>query len=216
MSNATNTNTGKFITFEGIDGIGKSTQVDRLFEWLQKQGIDAVKTREPGGVPAAEAVRELLLSSQGVTSPISETLLLFAAREEHLQRVIRPALKAGQWVLCDRFTDSSMAYQGGGRGVDVSFLNYLATTIHGDCQPDLTFYLSPTDKLQHSLLDTFETLDSDFYERVKAAYNRLLQENPKRIIAIDRPDESLSVAESVKLMAEEIQTQMRARLLNDA
>lgn len=211
---------GKFITFEGIDGIGKSTQVDALCAWLKGRGKAVIKTREPGGVPAAEAVRELLLDTHDIRNPLAETLLLFAARAEHLAQVIRPALAAGQWVVCDRFTDSTFAYQGGGRGVASEFIAHLATTIHGDCNPDLTFYLTPTAKLQHSLLDSFESQDGEFHARVKAAYQNLTQQHPQRIVAVSRPqptatspaaETALSVAKSVKIMAEEIQQHITDR-----
>jgi len=127
---------GRFITFEGIDGAGKSTQVQVVADVLRARGIDVVLTREPGGTPLAEALRTLVLNEPMDAS--TETLLLFAARSDHLERVLRPALAAGRWVLCDRFTDATYAYQAGGRGVPAERIATLEQWVHPDLQPDLT------------------------------------------------------------------------------
>ena len=130
---------GRFITFEGGEGAGKSTQVARLAAWLRASGMDLVHTREPGGSPGAEQIRNLVLNGSAERwSPMTETLLMYAARADHLERTIRPALEAGRWVLCDRFADSSRAYQGAGGGVAQSFIEQLDATVVGRDQPDLT------------------------------------------------------------------------------
>lgn len=181
---------GKFITFEGIDGAGKSTHLSWLADRLSERGIEVVKTREPGGTPLAERLRELLLHEP--MSLQTETLLMFAARSEHIERLIRPALQAGKWVLCDRFTDATFAYQGGGRGVDPAQIAVLEQWVHGGLQPDLTLFFdcpvavacarraaSGTDP------DRFECETALFFERVRAVYRQRAAEFSARIRMID-------------------------------
>ncbi|MGF1527473.1 MAG: dTMP kinase [Candidatus Competibacterales bacterium] len=182
---------GRFITFEGLDGGGKSTQSARLEEYLQSRGLTVVTTREPGGTPGGEALRDLLLDPAGPMPGVdAELLMLFAARAEHLQRVIEPALAAGKWVLCDRFTDATYAYQGGGRGVAWSRIAILETWVLGDVRPDLTVWLDlPVAAARRRIAgrDRFEGQDGDFFQRVHAAYQRLSQRYPQRIRMVADP-----------------------------
>lgn len=166
---------GKFITFEGIDGAGKSSHVEWLAGWLRERGLTVQVTREPGGTPLGEKLRALLLSEPMHLE--TETLLMFAARREHLSQVIEPALARGEWVVCDRFTDATYAYQGGGRGLSRSKLQSLEHWVHDHMQPDLTLLFDlPFDvahqRIAHSIreLDRFEQERADFHERVRNAY----------------------------------------------
>ena len=187
------TRTGRFITLEGIDGAGKSTHVAWLAERIAALGHPVVTTREPGGTPAGEALRVLLLNEPMTHD--SEALLMFAARREHLEHVIRPALARGEWVLCDRFTDATFAYQGGGHGVPSTRLRELEQWIHGDCQPDLTFLFDvPTRVSRERLasaaaggraLDKFEREDGGYFERVRFAYHDRARADPARFRVID-------------------------------
>jgi dTMP kinase len=182
---------GRFITFEGIDGAGKSSHVQLVEAWLGAQGISVVTTREPGGTPAGEAIRGILLDRTSDLHPDTETLLMFAARREHILRRIAPALEAGQWVLCDRFTDATRAYQGGGRGVERERIEILADWVQQGLQPDLTFLFDvPVDVAQRrarqrTALDRFESEADAFHERVRNVYRQLAAESPKRIQSID-------------------------------
>src|SRR5436190_24386289 len=171
---------GRFITLEGIDGAGKSTHIGWLSEQVTARGHSVVMTREPGGTPFGEALRGLLLNEPMTHD--SEALLMFAARREHLERVIRPALLQGAWVVCDRFTDATFAYQGGGHGVSRERIGELEQWIHGDCQPDLTFLFDVPITVSRQRLDTaqnegrrldkFERENERFFERVRAAYHQ--------------------------------------------
>ncbi|HZX30990.1 MAG TPA: dTMP kinase [Rhodocyclaceae bacterium] len=181
---------GKFITFEGIDGAGKSSHVEWLAGWLREQGKTVRVTREPGGTPLGEKLRELLLSEPMHLE--TETLLMFAARREHLAQVIEPALERGEWVVCDRFTDATYAYQGGGRGLCRNKLQSLEHWVHDHLQPDLTLLFDlPFDvareRIAHSTreLDRFEQERADFHERVRLAYLDRAAANPRRIQVID-------------------------------
>jgi len=181
---------GKFITLEGVDGAGKSTHLDWIAERLRKSGHEVVVTREPGGTPLGERLRELLLSEPMHIE--TETLLMFAARREHLARVIEPALHAGRWVLSDRFTDATFAYQGGGRGLSKDRIATLEQWVHGDLQPDLTFYFDlPVEIARQRLagtqaaLDRFERENAGFFERVRSAYLERAAADPGRIKVID-------------------------------
>lgn len=166
---------GRFITFEGVDGAGKSTQIERAAARVRERGHTVVRTREPGGTELGERLRELLL-----TQPMhleTEALLMFAARREHLAQVIVPALEQGAWVLCDRFTDSTFAYQGGGRGLATAKIAALEAWTHPDLQPDLTMVFDlPLEAAARRLAttgqapDRFEREQGDFFERVRAAY----------------------------------------------
>ncbi|HXU92516.1 MAG TPA: dTMP kinase [Gallionella sp.] len=179
----------KFITFEGMDGAGKSTHLAWFADELRQRGVDVVVTREPGGTPLGEQLREMLLNQP--MSIGTEALLMFAARHEHVEQVIKPALRAGKWVLSDRFTDASFAYQGGGRGMDWDKLTQLEQWVHGDLQPDLTLFFDvPVEVARQRLsnnasLDRFEQEQSDFFERVRAGYHRRIGQNPPRYAVID-------------------------------
>lgn len=178
-----------FITFEGIDGAGKSSHIEPLADWLRKRGMAVTVTREPGGTPLAEQLRERLLHDPMDT--LTETLLVFAARRDHLVQGIEPALAAGTTVLCDRFTDATFAYQGGGRGFDLATLAQLETWVQQGRQPDLTlwFALPPEVAAQRRTAarapDRFERQDSAFFERVHAAYAQRCSLQPQRFARID-------------------------------
>jgi dTMP kinase len=180
---------GRFITFEGIDGAGKSSHVEALANWLRERGHAVQVTREPGGTPLAEALRELVLHRP--MDVLTETLLVFAARRDHLRLAIEPALAAGTTVLCDRFTDASFAYQGGGRGFDLGPLQQLEAWVQQGRQPDLTlwFELPPALAAQRRAAvrapDRFEAEDTAFFERVHAGYAARAAADPQRFARID-------------------------------
>ena len=181
---------GKFITFEGIDGAGKSSHVEWLAELLRQKGMTVHVTREPGGTELGEKLRELLLNMSMDLE--TETLLMFAARREHLARLIEPALANGDWVICDRFSDATYAYQGGGRGLERHKLQQLEQWVHGRLQPDLTLLFDlPLDvareriALASRVLDRFEQERADFHERVRQAYLERWHASPGRIRVID-------------------------------
>ena len=181
---------GKFITFEGIDGAGKSSHVEWLASFLRDKGKVVHVTREPGGTELGEKLRELLLHKSMHLE--TETLLMFAARREHLAKVIEPALSSGEWVVCDRFSDATYAYQGGGRGLDRAKLQQLEHWVHGHLQPDLTLLFDlPLDVarerivLASRVLDRFEQERADFHERVRQAYLERAHSSPARIRVID-------------------------------
>jgi dTMP kinase len=181
---------GKFITFEGIDGAGKSSHVEWLAEWLRAQGKIVHVTREPGGTELGEKLRTLLLNDPMHLE--TETLLMFAARREHLARLIEPALARGEWVVCDRFSDATYAYQGGGRGLDRSKFLALEHWVHEHVQPDLTLLFDlPLDVARERIarasrvLDRFEQERADFHERVRQAYLERAHANPSRMCIID-------------------------------
>ena len=179
----------KFITFEGVDGAGKSTHLTWFADALRQRGLDVVVTREPGGTPLGEQLREILLNQ--AMSAGTEAMLMFAARLEHIEQVIKPALRAGKWVVSDRFSDASFAYQGGGRGLDWNKLKQLEQWVHGDLQPDLTLFFDvPVEVAKQRLannasLDRFEQEQADFFECVRAGYHKRVQENPQRYAVID-------------------------------
>lgn len=196
---------GRFITFEGIEGVGKSTQLELAAAGLRERGIAVVCTREPGGTPLAEKLRGLLLETgNGPMAVATELLLLFAARASHVADLIAPALTAGRWVLCDRFTDATRAYQGGGRGVPVAAIEQLAEIAHPGLAPDLTllFDAPPAVALGRARTrpgrpDRFEEEDLAFFERVRVAYLELSARDPARIRRIDALPPVARVAESV-------------------
>ncbi len=183
---------GKFITFEGIDGAGKSTHIQWLADQLTARGKTVVTTREPGGTPLGEKLRALLLAEPMHLE--TEALLMFAARREHLAEVIEPALVAGTWVISDRFTDATVAYQGGGRGLSLDKLKVLEDWVHGHLQPDLTLLFDlPLAVAQarigkERILDRFEQEEADFHERVRQCYlQRAGQSNGRiRVVQADR------------------------------
>lgn len=195
---------GKFITLEGIDGAGKSTQLAWIVELLQHAGLNVVVTREPGGTPLGEQLRALLLDKSISMHPETEALLMFAARREHLDKVILPALTQGQWVISDRFTDASFAYQGGGRGLDSGKLSILEQWVQGTLQPDLTLYFDvPVEVGQQRVsqiksVDRFEKEQADFFQRVRAAYLDRARQFPDRIKIIDSSQSLAEVKAAVE------------------
>jgi dTMP kinase len=187
---------GRFITFEGIDGAGKSSHVGALADWLRARGHEVVVTREPGGTELAERLRELLLHAP--MDSLTEALIVFAARRDHLVERIEPALASGATVLCDRFTDATFAYQGGGRGFDLGVLDALEAWVQQGRQPDLTLWFDlppPTAAERRGAVrapDRFERQDPAFFERVRAGYARRAALAPGRIVRLDAtpaPDE---------------------------
>lgn len=182
---------GKFITLEGIDGAGKSTHVDWLADFLRRRGHAVRVTREPGGTDLGEKLRTLLLDSNQVIHLETEALLMFAARREHLDKVILPALRTGEWVICDRFTDATFAYQGSGRGIAWSRLAILEQWVQGELQPDLTllFDIAPEVGRQRAgsikAPDRFEQEKGEFFQRVREGYLRRARENSSRMRVID-------------------------------
>jgi dTMP kinase len=182
---------GRFITLEGIDGAGKSTHVDWIADHLRTRGLTVCVTREPGGTPLGERLRALLLDPQQQLAPETETLLMFAARNEHLHGVIRPALARGDWILCDRFTDATFAYQGRGRGIPEPRLEILESWVQGDTQPDLTLYFDLPIEIARQRLDSARTADrfereqGEFFERVREGYLARARQFPGRIQVID-------------------------------
>lgn len=183
----------QFITLEGIEGAGKSTIARALQAALEQRGIPLLLTREPGGTPLAERVRELLLNpDHEALSPVAETLLMFAARAVHLDNAVRPALAAGRWVLCDRCTDASYAYQGAGRGVSIALLDQLATAVHGDLWPRRTLLLDvpvavglERARQRAGRADRFEAERPAFFERVRSCYLQRAAADPGRIRVIN-------------------------------
>jgi dTMP kinase len=182
-------NKAKFITFEGVDGAGKSTHLAWFAESLRQRGLDVLVTREPGGTPLGERLREILLNQPMHAE--TEALLMFAARLEHIELVIKPALQRGTWVVSDRFSDASFAYQGGGRGVPMAKLELLERWVHKDLQPNLTLLFDiPVEVARQRLsnnatLDRFEQEQGSFFEKVRQAYLDRYQKDPQRISLID-------------------------------
>ncbi|MGZ8272304.1 MAG: dTMP kinase [Burkholderiaceae bacterium] len=180
---------GRFITFEGIDGAGKSTQIEVVANALRARDLPLAITREPGGTPLGESLREVILHQPMTIT--AETLLMFAARAEHLDRVIRPALEAGTWVLCDRFTDATYAYQAGGRGMSAERIGELEEWVHPDLQPDLTLLFDVPPEVAAQRLararsaDRFESEQVDFFGRVRRAYLDRARDQPQRFVVID-------------------------------
>jgi dTMP kinase len=194
---------GRFITLEGIDGAGKSTQLAYVADFLRTRGVDPVVTREPGGTPLGERVRELVLHEP--MRARTETLLVFAARAEHVESVVEPALAQGRWVICDRFTDATFAYQGGGRGVGEQDIGALELWVHPNLQPDLTLLFDVAPELAAARLaqgrraDRFEAEQVQFFARVRAAYLARARRFPDRFVVI----EAASGAERVRAIVQE-------------
>ena len=183
---------GRFITIEGGEGAGKSTMMSRVAKWLESAGHRVVRTREPGGTDLAEKLREILLDRNNISlSDLAELLLVFAARAQHLAELIRPALARGDWVLCDRFTDATWAYQGGGRGLPRDEIASLEAIVHGDLQPDLTLLLDLPVELgmrraaRRSQADRFEQESTLFFKQVRDAYLERAEAAPERFAVID-------------------------------
>lgn len=203
------TMSGRFITLEGIEGAGKSTVVAAIAAAIKSRGHEVVTTREPGGTPLAERLRETVLTrgSERV-SPETETLLMFASRAVHLDNLVRPSLARGAWVVCDRFTDATRAYQGGGRGVDRAFIESMAQAIHRDTEPDLTLLLDlPVEvglerarrrrlAAGEAVADRFESESLEFFARVRARYLEIAAAAPHRVRVLDATQSPSEVAAS--------------------
>jgi dTMP kinase len=205
---------GRFITIEGSEGVGKSTQVAALRAFLESQGHDVVVTREPGGTKRAEAIRALILDSSDEPMPTScELLLVFAARATHLENLIAPALRRGSWVICDRFTDATYAYQGGGRGGNVAQIEALETLVQGSLRPDLTLLLdAPTSVAmerarrrnhERGVTDRFESERADFFERVRGTYLARAAKEPQRFHVIDASETPAQVTAAMARAVDE-------------
>ena len=210
---------GLFITLEGIEGAGKSTVARWVREWLQRRAIRVTLTREPGGTALAERVRQVVLErGEERLSPVTETLLMFAARGIHIENLIRPALERGDWVVCDRFTDATLAYQGGGRGIDPAWIESLASQVQAGLQPHCTLLLDLPVALglerarsRHAgAADRFEAEAQAFFERVRAAYLELSRREPKRIHLIDASVPLEAVERQVAAVLEQLPMPGRA------
>jgi dTMP kinase len=196
---------GRFITLEGGEGAGKSTQAARLCDWLREQGHEAVQTREPGGTPGAEQIRGLLTTGAADRwTPVSEALLLYAARADHVARLIRPALERGAWVVCDRFADSTRAYQGVGHGMEPAVLAALHTAALGDFGPELTLILDlPPDaglaRAAHRGGEArFESLPPDFHARLRQGFLDIAAAEPDRCVVIDATQDKDAVSAEIR------------------
>ena len=195
---------GLFITLEGIEGAGKSTVVDFIEDFLTKEGHDVIKTREPGGTVIGEQIREILLKNENHTlTHDAELLLVFSARAQHIQEVILPALSSGKIILCDRFTDASYAYQGGGRGIDASRINLLEKWVQGDLRPNLTllFDLDVSIGMQRtkkrSDADRFEREEINFFEKIRNTYLERAKKEPQRFRIINSATSVENVKEQI-------------------
>lgn len=191
---------GKFLTIEGTEGVGKSTNLAFVRDWLQAKGIEVIVTREPGGTPLAEEIRALLLAKREESvDETAELLLVFAARAQHIAHVIKPALARGAWVLSDRFTDATFAYQGGGRGLSKEVIGQLEVLVQGELRPDLTLILDIDVELglnrarQRGELDRFESETLSFFERVRSAYKARAALSPNRYALVDAGQELVAV-----------------------
>lgn len=196
---------GKLITFEGIDGAGKSTQIELLKSFLAEKGIDSVITREPGGTTSAEQIRDLLLNPDSIICDQSELLLMFAARAQHLHELIRPTLAKGAWVICSRFTDATFAYQGYARGQDLALIEQLATIVHPDVMPAQTFLLdldvnvaAERRSRRDAVADRFEKEKIEFMARVRKGYLNLAERNQGRYHIIDASQSSEQIFMTIK------------------
>lgn len=194
---------GKFITLEGVDGSGKSTHLAFVEDLLRSRGHDVLRTREPGGTPLAEALRELVLHTP--MDGLCEVLLMFAARADHVRQVIRPAVEAGRWVVCDRFTDATLAYQGGGKGVPTALIRSLADAAHPGLWPDLTLVFDCPYEVASTRLagtgramDRFEREDRAFFDRVRQSYLDAAQHESQRVRLIDASQSLEDVKQQVE------------------
>ncbi|MDP6414302.1 MAG: dTMP kinase [Gammaproteobacteria bacterium] len=202
---------GLFITIEGVEGVGKSTNIETIKQFLAGRGIEFIVTREPGGTLWSERIRNLLLqvNDDEDLAGLSELLLIFAARAQHLDRLIRPALAAGKWVICDRFTDATYAYQGAGRGLDRSKIAELETLVQEELRPDLTIILDldPLTGLQRAqnraALDRFEREQLEFFEKVRQAYLDIASAEQERCIVVDASQDLEAVSSELLIILEE-------------
>lgn len=200
---------GKFITIEGIEGVGKSTHMDRLVGRIEAAGHKVITAREPGGTPTAELIRDVVLGHAEEPIPdIAELLLMFASRSLLVENVIRPALSAGTWVVCDRFVDASRAYQGGGRGIPMEQVNELADWVLGDLRPDLTLLLDAPVEIGLSRAgargnpDRLDSERTDFYTRVRASYLGLAEAEPDRFVVVDAAGALAEVSRAIDAVAD--------------
>jgi dTMP kinase len=201
---------GLFITLEGIEGLGKSTNLDFIADLCQQAGHDVVVTREPGGTPAAEAIREFILQrSHEDLSDLAELMLMFAARAEHLTGLIRPALARGATVICDRFSDASFAYQGGGRGLPMASIATLRDLVQNDLRPDLTILLDAPLEVSAARMaardyqDRFEQEKLEFFGRVKQAYLDIARQEPARVKIVDADQPLEQVQKTIKQLLQQ-------------
>lgn len=196
---------GQFITFDGIDGAGKTTQIERLADYLREQGKTVHVTREPGGTTLSEKIRELLLSTDNTMAATTELLLMFAARAEHVEAVLRPTIARGDWVICSRFTDATLAYQGYARGVDLAKIQAVANVVHGDFNPDLSLFLDLPAELaaqrrhgRGEAVDRIEGEDIAFMQAVRQGFLGIAETDPVRCKIID-------ATQSIEAMAADVQ-----------
>ena len=207
----------KFITIEGTEGVGKTTNIEFIQNWLSRRGVEFISTREPGGTPLAEQVRELLLRSrEEKVGDATELLLMFAGRAQHLDQVILPALNSGSSVLCDRFTDASYAYQGFGREMDCSLIAQLEQIVQGDLRPDLTLILDIPVEIglkrasERSSPDRFEQEKIEFFDRVRHGYLKIAEDNPERCAVIDASQSLEEVQAGIEAVLENFYSQPSA------
>lgn len=202
---------GKFISVEGIEGVGKSTNIDVLVRRIEAAGHRVLTTREPGGTPLAEDIRDIVQHRGDEPIPeIAELLLIFAARSLNVNNVILPALEAGTWVVSDRFTDSSRAYQGGGRGIPMETVDRIADWVHGDVWPDLTILLDAPVEIgmeragKRSAPDRFEQERHDFFQRVRECYLQIASNEPNRFVVIDTTQSLNEVSAEIEALADQL------------
>lgn len=202
---------GKFISVEGIEGVGKSTNIDVVVRRIEAAGHKVLTTREPGGTPFAEDIREILMNRNDEPIPeIAEVLLMFAARSFNVNNVIVPALEAGTWVVCDRFTDSSRAYQSGGRGIPMETIDMVADWVHGDTWPDVTILLDAPVEVgmeragKRSAPDRFEQERHDFFQRVRECYLQIAAREPDRFVVIDTTRDIDEVSSDVANLIDQV------------
>ncbi len=195
-----------FLTVEGAEGVGKSTHIETIKKFLDSRDIPHILTREPGGTPVAERIRELLLAvdEDETLCELSELLLVFAARAQHLERVVKPALAQGKWVICDRFTDATYAYQGGGRGLDVTIIASLESLVQGELKPDLTIILDLDPRIgiqrasERGELDRFEREQIEFFDKVRQRYLDIAAADPQRCAVIDAGNDLATVSSELR------------------
>ena len=210
-------NKGVFITFEGVEGAGKTTNITYIANQIKKAGHEVLLTREPGGTPVGEAIREILISKNlPEMHPETELLLMFAARAEHINTVIQPALEKNMWVLCDRFTDASYAYQGAGRGIDNSKIDILKDLVQGPLTPDITFLFDLPANIglararSRGEADRFEQQHVDFFNRIRNQYLLLAEKEPERFRLIHAEQNLEQVQQQINVMMESILNQRKA------
>lgn len=199
------TQRGKFITFDGIDGAGKTTQIERLAEYLQRAGKSVYLTREPGGTELSEKIRSLLLATDHHMQPVTELLLMFAARAEHIEAILRPKIIAGEWVICSRFTDATLAYQGYARGVDLQKIQTIASVVHHDFNPNISLFLDLPVEIaanrrakRGEAVDRFEAETLAFMQAVRKGYLAIAANQPNRCKVIDATQPIETIQHNIK------------------